>query len=162
MLSSIWNCLISNKIKKLKILFMAVIIKLSRVTKSTIASIDHLLPHPNIKQELQNWIFHIIYQYSFMTFIKERNKQKSVKEIKKRYVFKSWLYWDFSSRMKFQLGSPSWNYCDYMGSFMPGWKLRKMKISENHFLNKWNFLFSFRDETKVTIIWRKMMLHPSS
>ena len=97
MVSSIWNCLISNKIKKLKILFMPIIIKPRRVTKSTIAAIDHLLPHPNIKQELQNWIFQIIYQYSFMTFIKERNKQKSVKEIKKRYIFRSWLYWDFSS-----------------------------------------------------------------
>ena len=31
---------------------------------------------------------------------------------------------------------------------------------KNYFLKKWNFLFSYRDETKVTIIWRKLMFHP--
>ena len=125
MLSSIWNCLISNKIKKLKILFMAVIIKPRRVTKSTIAIIDHLLPHPNIKQELQSWIFRIIYQYSFMTFIKERNKQKSVKEIKKRYVFTSWLYWNFSSPDEISARFPELKLLRLYGKFHARMKIKK-------------------------------------
>ena len=33
--------------------------------------------------------------------------------------------------------------------------LKKDQLVEN----KWNFLFSSQDETKVTIIWRKMMFH---
>ena len=44
-----------------------------------------------------------------------------------------------------------------MVSFIPGMKL---DFNENYFLNKWNFLFSSLDETKVTIMWRKMMFHP--
>ena len=61
--------------------------------------------------------------------------------------------------MKFQLGSPSWNFCDYIGSFIPGWKFKNLDFNENYFLIKWIFLSSW-DETKVKIIWRKMMFHP--
>ena len=35
----------------------------------------------------------------------------------------------------------------------------KIDFNENYFLNKWNLLFSSRDETKVTILWRTMMFH---
>ena len=65
----------------------------------------------------------------------------------------------FHPGMKFQLGSPSWNFYDYIGIFIPGWKFKNHDFNENYFLNKWNFLFSSWNETKVMIIWRKMMLH---
>ena len=35
-----------------------------------------------------------------------------------------------------------------------------LDFSENYFLNKWSFLFSSWDQTKVTITWRKMMFNP--
>ena len=46
-----------------------------------------------------------------------------------------------------------------LGSFVRDEKFKNLDFNENYFLNKLNFLFSSWDETKLTIIWRKIMFH---
>ena len=47
----------------------------------------------------------------------------------------------FHPSMKFQLGLPSWNFYDYMRSFISGWKFKNLDFNQNSFLNKLNFYF---------------------
>ena len=89
----------------------------------------------------------------------------SINKMSKPWLFLIWwlIIWKFFI--------PEWNFnsiCrviykviyDYMESFIPWWKFWNFDLNEKIFLNEWNFLFLSGNETKVTIIWRKIMFHP--
>ena len=65
------------------------------------------------------------------------------------------LYGDFSSWDEISTRFVESKFLRLYGEFHPGMKIKKKKFNENYFLNKWDFLFSSRDET-----WRKIMFRP--
>ena len=76
--------------------------------------------------------------------------------LKRSSLFRGWLYGDFSSQDKVSTWFAELKFWRLYGNFHPRMNiLKKDQLVEN----KWNFLFSSQDETKVTIIWRKMMFH---
>ena len=64
----------------------------------------------------------------------------------------------FNLGMKFQLGLPSWNFYDYMRSFISGWKFKNLDFNENYFLNKWNFYFHPGMKLKLRLYGEKCFI----